>query len=157
MLVDVVNEAVRLFRSDRSVERFQVGDVALFRGRKGILLRLAAVQRLPWTDLDLCRRSLNTGQHLVVCCSESRSQRGELTLQTLFLAHKLGQERLVDKEELERFERSSREHAIERLILVFVAVIVGRGVHSRGRIRSGLRLCLDLFRFGRAAITRRPR
>ena len=54
MLVDVVNEAVRLFRSDRSVERFQVGDVALFRGRKGILLRLAAVQRLPRTDLDLC-------------------------------------------------------------------------------------------------------
>lgn len=158
MLVDVVDEAVRLFRSDWSVERFQVGDVALFGGRKGILLRLAAVQRLPRTDLDLCRCPFTVDQQVFDCwAGRSIKSRGR-TLETLFLAHELGQERLVDKEELERFERSRRKYAVQRFVLVFVAVVVSRGVHSGRRIRSGLRLCLDLFRFSRAAaVARRPR
>lgn len=52
MLVNVMDDAMRLLWSDRGVERLEVRDFAFLGGSERVLLRLGPVKRLPRPDFQ---------------------------------------------------------------------------------------------------------
>jgi len=58
----VVNIAMRLLRTDRSIERFDIGHISLLESVIVVARRGSSVNSFPRSDVDLCKR----GQSVIV-------------------------------------------------------------------------------------------